>query len=178
MQREYGIEVRWRAFPLHPDTPEEGMTLEELFRGRLMDIGAMMAGLQRTAAGLGLPMGERTRTYNTRKAQELGLWAMDSGRGDPFHQAAFRAYFVHGRNLAKRDVLADLASAAGLDSNAALEILETGQYAGAVDRDWDLSRRIGITGVPAFVMDREVLAGAKPHERLEQWVRSHGALPR
>ena len=47
-------------------------------------------------------MGERTRTYNTRKAQELGLWAMDSGRGDPFHQAAFRAYFVHGRNLAKR----------------------------------------------------------------------------
>jgi hypothetical protein len=30
LQKEFDIQVRWIAFPLHPETPDEGLTLEEL----------------------------------------------------------------------------------------------------------------------------------------------------
>jgi hypothetical protein len=39
------IEFRYTLFPLHPDTPDEGLALEQLFAGREFDIDAMQARL-------------------------------------------------------------------------------------------------------------------------------------
>ncbi len=75
IQKEFEIDIRWTAFPLHRDTPEEGKTLEELFKGRDVDIDQMMAHLKQVASGLGLPFGDRKMTYNSRLAQEVGKWA-------------------------------------------------------------------------------------------------------
>ena len=99
------MEVRWIAFPLHPETPEEGMSLEELFKGREIDLPSSMERLKKVAAELGLPWGMRTRTYNSRRAQELGKWAESLDKGDEFHMAVFQAYFVHGRNIADISIL-------------------------------------------------------------------------
>ncbi len=76
-----------------------------------MNIDQVMAGLKQKATELGLPFGDRKRTYNSRLAQELGLWAESKDRGDAFHMAAFKAYFVDGKNLAQKEVLVDLALA-------------------------------------------------------------------
>ncbi len=65
----------------------------------------MIDHLRITAEELGLPFGPRNKTYNSRLAQELGLWAEDQGKGEPFHMAAFHAYFADGLNLAKMPVL-------------------------------------------------------------------------
>ena len=108
MRENYEIGVRWIAFPLHPNTPPEGLTLEELFAGRSMDIDQMMERLRRVALEEGLPLGERKKTYNSRLAQELGKWAEAQGQGDRFHRAAFRAYFVDGKNIAEIPILVDL----------------------------------------------------------------------
>ena len=75
MQTEFKIDIKWTAFPLHPETPEAGLTLEELFAGRPVDIKQVLAHLNRTAKDLGLPFGKRERTYNSRLAQELGKLA-------------------------------------------------------------------------------------------------------
>lgn len=170
MKTRYALEVRWRAFPLHPETPEQGLTLEELFSGRDIHIPAVLARLKKAAGELGLPWGDRTRTYNSRQAQELGKWAEEKGKGDEFHNAVFRAYFVEGKNIAKKEVLADLASGVGLVKEEALEILETRSFKAAVDEDWRLSREWGIIAVPTFVMNGERLVGAQPYGVLEEFV--------
>ena len=74
--------------------------LEQLFANSHIDIELMMRHLKKTAADLGLPFGKREKTYNSRLAQELGLWAESKNKGDEFHAAAFRAYFVDGKNIA------------------------------------------------------------------------------
>jgi len=61
LQKEYEIQIRWIAFPLHPETPEEGLTLEELFAGRNIDIDKARERLRQVAHELGLPLGERKR---------------------------------------------------------------------------------------------------------------------
>jgi len=134
----------------------------------------MMAHLRRTAADLGLPLGDRKHTYNSRLAQELGCWADKENMGDLFHNAAFRAYFVHGKNIARIPVLQDLAASVGLSGKEAGNVLEQRSFKSVVDRDWALSRQKGIAGVPAFVMGNEKLVGAQPYETLERFVRAHG----
>ncbi len=175
LKRHYQVRVQWRAFPLHPETPEQGVTLEELFAGRDLDIQGMQARLKRVAGELGLPWADRDRerTYNSRLAQELGKWAEEKGRGDEFHSAVFRAYFVGGRNIGKRDVLAELAGSVGLVEEAAREVLESRSFRAEVDEDWRLSREWGITAVPTFVLDRHGLVGAQPYEVLDQFLRNN-----
>jgi len=50
-------------------------------------------------------------------------------------------------------------------------VLEQRSFKEAIDRDWELSRRYGITGVPTFVAGRHGVVGAQPYEVLEQLVK-------
>ena len=175
LRKEYHVEVRWIAFPLHPETPEEGLTLEELFAGRPVDIPQMLGRLKEVAQELGLPLGSRERTYNSRLAQELGKWAEGKGVGDAFHDAVFRAYFADGKNIAHIPVLAELAASVGLPGDEARTVLEARAFRETVDQDWKRSRIIGVTAVPTFVMGRRGVVGAQPYEVLEELVRGQGA---
>jgi predicted DsbA family dithiol-disulfide isomerase len=178
LKANFEIEVQWRAFPLHPETPEEGVTLEELFAGRNMDIPSAMARLKKVATDLDLPWGERKKSYNSRSAQELGKWAETKGKGDQYHDAVFRAYFVDGKNIAKTDVLMGLVKLVGLPENEAGEALQTRAFKGSVDSDWALVDEMGITSVPTFALNDQKLVGAEPYEVLEQFLLRNGVKRR
>ena len=144
--------------------------MEQLFTGRGFDVKAAMAKLARVAEELDLPFEERTMTYNSRRAQEMGKWAEEQGRGDQFHHLAFRAYFAQGRNLAKEPVLRDIAAGAGLDPDQAWAMVESGAKARAVDTDWRYSRERGVTAVPSFLMNGRMMVGAQPYTKLANLV--------
>jgi predicted DsbA family dithiol-disulfide isomerase len=146
------------------------LTLEELFAGRSVNIDQIKARLRKVAQELGLPLGNRQKTYNSRLAQELGKWAEEKGRGEEFHNAVFRAYFVDGINIAKIEELASLAKTVGLSEQEAQKVLEFRTHKEAVDSDWKRSRQLGITAVPTFVINQKSVVGAQPYEVLEQFL--------
>jgi predicted DsbA family dithiol-disulfide isomerase len=168
LRRNYDIDVQWVAFPLHPETPPEGQTLEDLFAGRLLNVPQLVAKLKKVADENGLPFGERTMTFNSRLAQELGKWAEEHGKGDQFHDAVFRAYFADGKNIAERDVLIEIVQKVGLPEQEALRAIENRSYKQAVDKDWSRSAHAGVTAVPTFRVDGRTLTGAQPYEVLEK----------
>jgi predicted DsbA family dithiol-disulfide isomerase len=172
LQKEHGVQVKFVHFPLHPDTPQAGKSLAELFAGRGYDIDKMQAQMRARMAAEGLPYGERKMTFNSRLAQELGKWAESQPGGDAIHDALFRAYFVDSRNIGDPAVLVEIAKAVGLDEAKAREVLEKRTYRAAVDEDWERSRRYGVTGVPTFVIDDRGIVGAQPYEALEQLVKN------
>ena len=138
----------------------------------------MLERLKRVAEDLGLPWGTRKMTFNSRLAQELAKWAEEKGRGDEFHDAVFRAYFVDGKNIGKKEVLLELGKKVGLPAKEAKEVLESRTFKAAVDEDWELSMRKGITAVPTFVLDHQVVVGAQPYEVLESFLVQNGARKR
>jgi predicted DsbA family dithiol-disulfide isomerase len=178
LRKQYDIVVQWVAFPLHPDTPEDGLTLEELFAGRNLDIWQMMQRLRKVALDLGLSLGERKKTYNSRLAQELSKWAESRGKGEQFHEAMFRAYFVDGINIGKQDDLVRLAGAIGLPEDQAQVVLESRSFKQAVDADWKLAHELGITAVPTFVVNNAKLVGAQSYEALERFLIGEGGQKR
>ena len=168
---EHDVKIEWVHFPLHPDTPAEGRSLADLFAGRNVDRKAMHAQMKARMDAEGLPYGERTMTYNSRLAQELGKWADTQPGGEALHDALFRAYFVEARDISQPAVLLEIVGRVGLPLDGAREVLEQRSFKEAIDRDWELSRRYGITGVPTFVAGRHGVVGAQPYEALEQLVR-------
>ena len=164
LQREYGVELHWTVFPLHPETPQEGMELSELFAGREAEIGAMQAKLSQLAAAEGLPLTGRTRTCNSRLAQELGKWAESLGAGDLFRRAVYGAYFVVGSNIALVDELLRIAASVGLPADEAREVLELRSFAAAVDADWQRAGELRITAVPTHLCDGKILAGFSSYD--------------
>ena len=171
LQKEHGVKVEFVHFPLHPETPPEGKSLQELFAGRGYDIAKMQAQMRARMAAEGLPYGDRKMTYNSRLAQELGKWADTQPGGEAIHDALFRAYFVDGRNIGDADVLVQIAESVGLPGDKAREVLERRTFKGAVDADWQKSREYGVTGVPTFVSGGRGVVGAQPYEVLEHLVK-------
>ncbi len=178
LARTFDIAVHIKQFPLHPDTPAEGLTLEQLFAGRGFDVEAAQERIAHMMAAEGLAYGYRTHTYNSRLAQELGKWGESQPGGVAIHDTLFRAYFVDGTNLADVDRLVEIAAAVGLPEEEARQVLVTRSYRAAVDADWQRAAELGITSVPTFVADNRGVIGAQPYEVLEELAHAVGAVPR
>jgi len=129
---------------------------------------AMMANVTEVAAGEGLDYRlDLTTTGNTRDAHRLVLWAQDQ---DPvlaqrLLETMYSAYFEQGRGVFTSDELVGLAAEAGLDADAAREMLAGTAYLDQVVQDQVLARTFGANGVPFFVIDRAYgVSGAQPLE--------------
>ena len=171
----YNVAIHYTHFPLHPETPNEGKTLEALFATTAEEVAKKNAHMKGLMDAEGLPYGVRTHTYNSRLAQELAAWAVTQDGGDAIHDAFFKAYFVDTKNIALVGVLLDVAESVGLDREAAEEVLVTRSHQNVVDEDWSKSRRYGVTGVPTYVVGQNGVVGAQPYEVIEKLVVDGGA---
>ena len=169
LSQEFDLRLRWTVFPLHPETPQEGRKLSDLFAGR-MDVPQIMAGLKDLAGTLGLAFATRTHTYNSRRAQELGKWAELQGQGDAFRAAIYAAYFAKGRNIADFDELTAICDTLDLSAQEARYILEEGLFSAAVDNDWNRARTIEVSSVPTHFYKNRRLVGFQDYSAFQQLV--------
>jgi predicted DsbA family dithiol-disulfide isomerase len=151
------VELTWRSFELDPGAPRERPPRES-------SANEQMTAL---AAGEGLEYHlDRTRGGNSLDAHRLIQRAKEDGLQDAMKERLMRAYFTDGEAIGDRDTLVRLAGEVGVDAEAALT---DPRYADAVRADEELAARIGIRGVPYFVLDRRFgVSGAQPAELLLQ----------
>ncbi len=175
LKQNNDITVRLVHFPLHPETPAEGRTLLDLFGGGPENIEAKNTRMKSLMEAEGLPYNERSHTYNSRLAQEIGTWAETQPGGNAIHDKFFEAYFVDRRNIGDVEVIVDVVKSVGLDEREARAVLAERRFEAAVDADWEKSRSYGVTGVPTFVSNGQGLVGAQPYETLQQLMAKTGA---
>jgi len=155
----------------------EGRALADLFAGREAMFADMSSRLSALMAAEGLEYGDRSVTYNSRRAQELAAWGDELGATDALHDELFRAYFVLGLNLAEPETLVNAAKSAGLDPDEALAVVEDGRYQATISAHWRRASQAGVTGVPTFTAAGFGVVGAQPYETLEQLMARAG-VPR
>lgn len=176
----YNVNIKLVHFPLHPETPSEGRTLANMFGVGDDEIAAKNQRMQGLMKEEGLPFKDRSHTFNSRLAQEVGKWAETQDGGEAIHDKFFEAYFVDQRNIGDVDVILDVVKSAGLDMDEARKVIEDRTFKDAVDEDWAKSHQYGVTGVPTFVAagpDGQLhgLVGAQPLEGLKQLMDAVGA---
>ena len=166
LKTEYGAEVEWRPFYLHPDTPPEGMELPDYVNARAAQ---SHEGLRQRANAVGLEMVFPTRIPNTRLAHEATEYARQRGKGFEFHHAVFEKFYGRGQDISRWNVLRAAAEEVGLDAEEMQRLVEAGTYTAAVQLEVNRAHQIGVTGVPTYVLnDRYTLVGAQPYEVFQQ----------
>lgn len=148
----------------------EGRSLTDLFDGREEQISAFQQHMKSLMDAEGLPYGQRSMTYNSRLAQELGAWADTKPNGERLHDLLYRGYFVDNLNIADIPTLLSLVEQAGLPVAEAETVLTERTFSDAVDRDWQRAGQLGITGVPTFVSGELAIVGCQPYEILLRFV--------
>ena len=178
--------IRWRPFLLNPQMPAEGIDrnvyLAKKFGGeaRIQRIFAAMreAG---ESVGIDFDFDIIERTPNTVDAHRLVGLATDAGKADDVVDRLFRAYFLEGRNTGERDVLADIAAAAGLDSGSVLRHLDGQDGVTTVYEENARAHRLGINGVPSFLFNGHLaISGAQEPQvlgRLLDVAQAMGGMP-
>ena len=169
------VEVRWRSFQLDPQAPASRDVpadehLAAKYQMSVEDARGLNAQMTELAAREGLEYHlDRTRGGNTFDAHRLIHLGAARGVQDAVKERLMRAYFTEGEPVGDHEALVRLAAEAGLDAAEARATLETDAYADDVRGDEELARRIGIQGVPYFVLDRRFgVSGAQPAEILVQ----------
>lgn len=106
---------------------------------------------------------------NTFDAHRLIQMAKAYGLGEQAEEALFDAYFTKGLDIADHDTLAKLGENIGLKKDALLEMLSSQQYGDQVHADVQLAQRLGIDGVPFFLLDGKYgVSGAQKVELFAQ----------
>lgn len=163
LKKEYSMEVDWRPYYLRPDTPPEGMELPEYIqRAR---VNGSEERLRAMAELHGMKFKSTERIYNTRLAHEATEYAREKGRGNQFHHIVFDKVYVEGLDPAQWDVLRSAAEEAGLDADDMQSVVKSGKYTAEVAGQVNWAQRIGVTGVPTYVInDKYAIVGAQPYE--------------
>ena len=175
LRLNYRVKIKLVHFPLHPDTPAEGREMASFYIERGLDPDKMYQDMKKRMDAEGLAYGQRTHSYNSRLAQELGKWSETIEYGEQLENQIYKAYFVKSKNIGKADVLLECVDAAGLPVDDAKVVIEKRTFKSAVDADWDKSHQYGVTGVPTYVVGGYGVVGAQPYEVLEKLVNEAGA---
>jgi predicted DsbA family dithiol-disulfide isomerase len=180
-------DVVWRPFELNRGMPVEGMDRRAYRTAkfgsweRSLELEARVAAVGATV-GIPFAFDRIARTPNTFDAHRLIEYSRERGRQDALVEALFQAYFLRGWNVGDRVVLAAVAAEAGLDRAEIERLLESDQGTDGVRRELERGRRLGIDGVPYFLINRKIaLSGAQEpdviREAIEEAVSGDGAGP-
>jgi predicted DsbA family dithiol-disulfide isomerase len=167
------VSVLWRSFELDPQAPVdlEGTSAERLAEKYGMTherAQAAQAQVTEAAAQEGLAYRlDIARGGNTFTAHRLVHEAAVHGRQAAAQERLMAAYFTEGEAISDPETLARLVAEAGVDPDEARAVAFGDRHGDAVREDELLAARLGIQGVPFFVLDRRYgVSGAQPAEVL------------
>jgi len=162
--------LRWRPFQLEPDFPPEGvgydsyqaMKFGSVARARRFYEALEVAGQK---DGVAFRFDLIKRVPNSLAALRLIRFGAAAGIHGRLVDGLYRAFFSDGVDTGDRDALVEIAVTSGLDGQSTATYLDSGAGVAEIHAEDLRARRMGIDGVPWFVVNGEyAIAGAKEYE--------------
>lgn len=174
-QQQVLARLRWHPFELNPTMPPEGQNLRAHIAEKYGSTTEQSQQARDRLTALGSELGftfnfnDESRIVNTFAAHQLLDWAEIQGRQHPLKLALFEVYFTQQKDVSDTAVLIEAVSTAGLNSDDALEALESGTHAASVREKQQFWTSRGISGVPSMVFGgKYLLTGAQGTETYAQ----------
>lgn len=171
---DIAADIAWRPFLLNPDIAPGGVPRQDYivrkFGGedRARRLHATITELGR-GEGLVFQFDRIRRIPPSLDGHRLVRMAEQLGLGDEAVDALFQAYFCDGHDIGDQAVLAAIAGSIGMDAATTARALAGPAEVEAVHADNLRAHRLGINGVPCFVVQgRHAIAGAQEPEVIER----------
>ena len=177
------VNVRWRPFQLDPTIPPEGkdrrayMLAKFGSEQRVREIHARIEPLGE-AEGIHFAFDAIKVAPNTLDAHRVIRWAGAAGDAaqNRLVRRLFQLNFEEGANIGDHGVLAEAAREAGMDASVVETLLPTDADVEAVRTEITTASRMGITGVPCFLLEgKYAVMGAQDADTLADAIRQVAA---
>ena len=169
LQDDYEVLVNFRFIEIHPDTPQQGATIDSLDYSDEQWQG-MMDGLVEMAQEEGISLAPVRMLANSHRALLLAEAVKQEGRKIfyKFNQALYREYFIAGRNIGDIDVLNDIARTTGVSDEVIAKAFNDKQYEKILQMNMSMAVKAGVTATPTFFIGQHRLTGAVSESKLRQ----------
>lgn len=173
------VRVSWRPFQLDPTIPPGGMDRRQYMLGkfgseeRIQQIHARIEPLGE-AEGIHFAFGAIKVAANTLDAHRVIRWAGAAGEDvqNRLVRRLFQLNFEEGANIGDNAVLVKAADEAGMDASVVETLLPTDADVEAVRNEIATASRMGITGVPCFLLEgKYAVMGAQDADTLADAIR-------
>ena len=177
------VHVNWRPFQLDPTIPRGGQDRRQYMLAkfgseqRIRDIHARIEPLG-AAEGIAFAFDAIEVAPNTLDAHRVARWAGAAGEAvqNRLVRRLFQLYFEEGADVGDHAVLAAAASEAGMDAAVVETLLPTDADVEAVRNEIATASRMGITGVPCFLIEgKYAVMGAQETDVLADALRQIAA---
>lgn len=171
---QYEPQIDWRPFELNPDLPWEGAERAAYMAAKFGDMSKIQetqAALVRLGKTVGLEFRFDLieRVPNTRRSHILIAHAARRGLASEVKERIMQAYFEEGCNIGDVEELVRLGVEAGLSEREARSAVVLREGQDGVVASERHATVLGITGVPAFIFDRQYsVSGAQEIESFIQ----------
>lgn len=163
LKEHYDLEVEWRPFEIHPETPNEGTELKNLpFPKEYLDV--MKANIKKLADDVGISLRLSDKLPNSRLALYISEFARENGKFDDFHKLVFDSYWKDGKDIGDQALLLGLAETIDLNRNEILDYIISEEPKSVLMKSLKDLRQYGINGVPTFVIGDKIVVGAQPYD--------------
>jgi predicted DsbA family dithiol-disulfide isomerase len=176
LQEEFDVALEWHGFQLHPEVPPGGIAMREAFGESRAAM--MLERLRGFAADFGLDLAAPARIPDTRRALAVAEHARDHGQLDRFRHLCMDAHWLEGRDIEADEVLADLATRAGLAPDAAVSAADDPAYRQRLEAAREAAFERGVTAIPTFFFGDYPVVGCQPYDTLRQVAERAGATRR
>ena len=156
MAKDLDFSVDRRPYLLQPDKPPEGEPRHIRDGETETEVSPAM---QERACGVGLAIHRPQWSPNTLMVHEATVHAKEQGLDNQFHHAAAGAYWEHGANLGKIEVVRELAEKSFLDWSPLGPLLDSGHYRPKVMEEYQAARARGVGGTPTYLIAGELHGG-------------------
>ena len=166
LEREYGAQVEYLPFDLHPEYPPEGIAIEDLERAYGREL---RSGQARMFDEAGLPHTTRTRLPKSHAALNVAELAREHGVHSELHKRLMYAFWAEDRDISDPVVLAEEGATFRLDADEVRRVATALPYQDLIRASTQAVHEMGANGVPAFVIDDRVMVpGAQSHELFQK----------
>jgi len=172
--------INFQPFELNPAMGPEGQDMTEHLTQKYGSSPEQQAQIRETIRARGAAVGfsfkpeGRGRIWNTFDAHRLLHWAGEQGADKQYALKKELLIAYHGRaeNVSDTEVLVRACRTVGLDEARAREILGSDEYALAVRENELQWQQVGISSVPAVIVNRQYLiSGGQPAAAYEDALR-------
>ena len=93
---------------------------------------------------------------------------MEEGQLAEFTRVALWKEWAEGKDIGDRTTMLEISREVGLDLAKVKEVIDSKMYLKRLENNWSEAQRIGVIGVPSFVVDDQIFWG---NDRLDFLVR-------
>lgn len=163
---DYGIEIEWKGFEIHPEYPSDGK-----LRKRSLKMAKVNESLKSV-------MDEQESKFklpgfvtNTKMALEAAEFAKTEGKFLEFHNTCYDSYMINRKNIGDINIILEIGENVGVNKHRLQEALTNKEMTDSLESYKEDAKKADVLGVPTILFNDFRIHGVQSIETYKSFIK-------